>query len=240
MEYLLKLVDGKPTDLYYEEYESNLFLIPSAQPSNLPKYHNLLTNLSKYLYSLKISAEERVTNDYTAADAIFGYIIKSIKDLNLDLDYVFFDCRTGITEVSDILFSNQVNLKVFISSFNNQNINGTNEILKMIEKQGNVKHNILRILSPKPIDAPIEEFKDIHSRANLDNDSALREKFNWYGTYEISYDKRIVSNDENVWDEFTADCIYKKEIISIANNILQICPVKSEIEDIINKIENEH
>ncbi|MCG3701633.1 AAA family ATPase [Aliarcobacter butzleri] len=239
LEYLLKLVDGIPTKLYYEEHEKNLYLIPSAQPSNLPRYHNLLTNFSKYLYSLKISAEERITNQFTAADAIFDYIMKSISDLNLNLDYVFFDCRTGITEVSDILFSNEVDLKVFISSFNNQNINGTNEILRMLEKQSNFKHSILRILSPQPINSHDDEFKDINSRANLDHDITLKDKFNWYGTYKISYDKRIVSNDVDAWDKFTDECLYKKEIISVANNILSICPVNNEIEELIKKIENE-
>lgn len=44
------------------------------------------------------------------------------------------------------------------------------------------KHNILRILSPKPIDAPEEKFKEIEARANLDNKEFidLKGNFNWH------------------------------------------------------------
>lgn len=235
LEYLLELFKGNPRDLYYEEYKKNLFIVPSSHTEHLSKYHSLLTELSQYLYSLKVSVEERKSSSTTVVDDLYKYIIKSIEKMNLNLDYVFFDSRTGITEVSDILFSNSLDLKVFVSSFNNQNINGTNNILKILSEQSGIKHNILRVLSPKPIDFDEKEYKEIEIRANLDNNE-LKSKFTWHGTHEVSYDTKIVTNDEDVWEDFTNECIYRKQIISIASKIDNICYSDDELESIISKI----
>lgn len=237
LSYLLNLFKKEPTGLYCEEYQKDLFIIPSSQVNdNLTEYHNNLTELSKYLYSLKTSVDERNTNTLTLADALFKYIMNSIEALDLEFDYVFFDSRTGITEVSDILFSNLVDLKVFVSSFNNQNIKGTNEILKILANQIGNKHKVLRVLSPKPISSDSSKFKEIESKANLENILSLKEKFDWHGVFNVSYDTRIVSNDENVWEEFTDECKYRKEIISIANHFEVIFSNNDEMNSILNKV----
>ena len=240
--YLLNLFNKKYTELYYEQLDKNLYIIPAAQTNNLNEYHKILTELSPYLYSVKLSVDDRITTNETLADSIYRYIFKSIEKMNLDLDYVFYDSRTGITEVSDILFSNELDLKVIVSSFNSQNINGTNGILKILANQKGPKHNILRILSPKPIDAQEDTFKEIKARANLDigkEFTDLKENFNWHGTHDICYDKRIVSNDNDVWNEFSDDCTYKNQIITISNIIEKVCYEDNSIDMIIEQIEDE-
>ncbi len=42
-----------------------------------------------------------------------------------EYDYIFLDSRTGFTEISDILFSSQIDLKVIVSAYNKQNIKHT-------------------------------------------------------------------------------------------------------------------
>jgi len=221
--YLSSLFSGKQSSLYYEEYLDNITIIPAYNIKAVKSYHNKLSELSQYLYSLKSGAEERKEKVSTIADVVFKYIMESIKNIGKDFDYVFFDARTGITEVSDILFSNFLDLKVIISSYNKQNIQGTNDILDLLSEQRGQAHKILRILSPKPIDFKHDIFKEILAEADLEssqNLSKMKHKFEWIGTYEINYEKEIVSNDIDAWEKISADSEYKQNIISIANTLV--------------------
>lgn len=221
LDFLVKTFEGDTNlKLYFEKIEKNLYLLPAFNMKNIKIYHNLLSEFSKYLYSLKKAAEKRKENISTVADDVFEYIIEMIKIQYDSFDYIFFDARTGITEVSDILFSNFLDIKVFVSSFNEQNIKGTNDILKLLAEQIGNKHSILRILSPKPKDKSRADFKDIKARANLDYDSNLKKKFNWLGIYEINYEEEIVTNDFGAWEKIDISSEYKKQIITIANQII--------------------
>ena len=156
----------------------------------------------------------------TVADNIFNVIKDDISKTG-DYDYIFFDARTGITEVSDILFSKDLDFKVIISSYNNQNIYGTNEILKLLPPSNITKHKILRVLSPRP-DIENDELSISLTKADLvtdDNHLKLRNIFDWRGTMEIPYEQEIVFNDFNSWDKLNNDTLYKQSIKDIANTI---------------------
>jgi len=220
LKYLVNLFDDINSDIYAEKLEENIDLIPVYNMENLRPYHGLLTDLSQYLYSIKMESDKRVDEISTVADNIFE-VIKADIAKNNDYDYIFFDARTGITEVSDILFSHYVDMKVFISSYNKQNIYGTNEILKMLSEQSISRHKILRVLSPKPnIDS--NQLESIIAEADLRADKnllKLRNIFNWKGTMEIPYEYEIVINDFDVWDKLDEDNLYKQSIKDIANTI---------------------
>lgn len=216
-----------------------MFLFPSFNIDNLQLYHHTLTELSQYLYSIKMSAESRITNISTATDDMFNLIIKTLENIQeCEFDYVFLDARTGITEISDILFSNFVDLKVILSSYNKQNIKGTTDILKLISEQKGKKHKILRILSPKPKEAR-DIYKEIRYEADLNDNLELREKFDWCGTYEISYEDEVVSNDFNLWENLNEEGLYKKEIITISNKINDLLSNKSKVTEILSRNEND-
>lgn len=233
LDYLLNTFKGVKSEFYYEELEKNLFVFPSFHIKNLKTNHKLLTEFSQYLYPIKKNAEDRKNNVSTATDNIFRLLIKDLKNMQIDFDYIFLDARTGITEVSDILFSNFVDLKVIVSSYNEQNIKGSNDVLDLLSEQTGDKHNILRILSPKPDNEDEGLYNDIYLNADLDSDSDLKDKFNWHGTHEISYEKEVVSNDKNLWDQLNSESKYKKEITSISNIINDLL-YPSGISDIID------
>lgn len=235
--FLLSLFEGKHSKLYTEEYLENIMIIPSYNIKAVKSYHGKLSDLSQYLYSLKSGADERKEKISTIADIVFKYIIESIKNLDEEFDYVFFDARTGITEVSDILFSNFLDLKVMISSYNKQNIQGTNDILELLSEQKGSKHKILRLLSPKPIAYKRERYKEIWSEADLEssvNLLKLKSKFQWLGTYEINYEKEIVSNDIDAWEVLDISSDYKKNIISIANTLIDSFE-NNRLDDILER-----
>lgn len=239
--FLLSTFSGKKSKLYTEEYSKNITIVPAYNINAVRSYNAKLSELSQYLYSLKTAAYERNKNINTIADMVFKYIIESINRLEEKYDYVFFDARTGITEVSDILFSNSLDLKVLISSFNKQNIEGTNQILELLSLQKGPKHKILRVLSPEPLDAKEELYKEISSKANLElteKKRQLKKEFNWIGTYNISYEKEIVTNDVNVWEILDDSSQYKKNIITIANIIIDTFEGNKRIEDIMESDEN--
>jgi len=232
LEFLVKTFGGEADIKFYvDKISNNLYLLPAFNMKHIKVYHSLLSELSQYLYSLKKATEKRKENISTVADDVFQYIVEVI-NLQNSFDYIFFDARTGITEVSDILFSNFLDIKVFISSFNEQNIQGTNDILELLSEQVGMEHSILRILSPKPIGEKRKGYKDIYKRANLDYSEKLKAKFNWLGTFEISYEEEIVTNDFNVWEEIDDDSNYKKQIITIANQIVD----QDDSEDILSRI----
>ncbi len=234
LDFLLKSFEGEKVQLYTEEVEHNLHLTPAYNIKIIKKYHNDLNQLSQYLYSLKTGAEERKESVSTIADSIFKYIVETIKRQD-DYDYVFFDARTGVTEVSDILFSNFLDLKVIVSSFNKQNIQGTNSILELLSEQLGEEHTILRLLSPEPQDYDRELYKTIEQEADLNNNSQnenIRKKFDWMGVHKISYDKEIVSNDFEAWDSVGAD--YKEEIVNISNLLLAKLDDNQRLENILS------
>lgn len=233
LDFLLESFNGKKVKLYTEKFDENLYLTPAYNINIIQNSHHNLSILSQYLYALKSGAEDRQNNVSTIADTTFKYIIESIKKEN-NFDYVFFDARTGVTEVSDILFSNFLDLKVIISSFNEQNIKGTNSILNLLSEQKGEKHTILRVLSPEPIDYKRELFKKVEQEADLKDDyknSVLRDKFDWIGTYKISYEKEIVLNDFSAWEKVSSK--YKNEIITISNLLNDKLVVNNRIEEIL-------
>lgn len=238
LKFLIKSVNGEESSLYYEEIEKNLFLIPSFNTDIIKRYHEVLTDFSQYLYSIRKAAEERVNKVTTPADDLVKLIIESVKEISSEFDYIFLDARTGITEVSDILFSNFVDLKVIISSYNEQNLKGTNHIIELLSEQKGLPHNILRILSPKPKDKDESKYQEIFLDANLDKDIELKRKLNWNGTLEISYEEKVVDNDVDLWDLLNVDCNYKKEIITIANKIDDILSNKTKISEILSRVNN--
>ena len=238
--FLLKTFNEEKSKFFCQELNKNIFVIPSSNVNNLEVYHSELTELSQYLYNIKKSADDRDKYDGSSvADDLYRYIIKSINDLDLDFDYVFFDSRTGITEVSDILFSNLLDLKVIVSSYNTQNIIGSENILRLLSKQLGKKHDIMRVLSPKPNIFEEKTFKDISLKANLEDDLILRNKFNWHGLFEIPYEHKIVTNDLNAWDELDNTNLYKKHIMSLSREILKVFENEKDLEIILKKIINE-
>jgi len=219
LKYLVDLFQDKETKkIVTEKLSDNLTLIPAFNMQNIKPYHNLLTQLSKYLFSIKQNAHNEVDSLSTVADNIFEVIKSDIENIG-EYDYIFFDARTGLTEVSDILFSQYVDLKVIVSSYNDQNINGTNAVLDILPEMKLNKHKILRILSPKPKKSR-DEFIGIKARANLDDNLKLRSKFEWLGTYEVPYEDEIVINDFQSWEKLQdGKNNYRDKIIAIANTI---------------------
>ena len=237
LKYLVNLFEDIDTNIYAEEIEANIDLIPVYNMENLRPYHELLTELSQYLYSIKMESDKRVDEVSTVTDNIFE-VIKTDIAKNNDYDYIFFDARTGITEVSDILFSHYVDMKVFISSYNKQNIYGTNEILKMLSEQSISRHKVLRVLSPKP-NINDSELEGIFAEADLVREESLlklRKVFDWRGTMEIPYENEIVINDFNVWDTIGDENNYKKSIKDIANTIHN----EFNEESILDELQNLH
>ena len=140
--------------------------------------------------------------------------------------------------MSDILFSHYVDMKVFISSYNKQNIYGTNEILKMLSEQSISRHKVLRVLSPKP-NINDSELEGIFAEADLVTEESLlklRKVFDWRGTMEIPYENEIVINDFNVWDTIEDKNNYKKSIKDIANTIHN----EFNEESILDELQNLH
>jgi MinD-like ATPase involved in chromosome partitioning or flagellar assembly len=215
--HFLNILENRESKIYKEKYIENIDIIPVFDMSEIIPYHHTLTNLSKYLYSIKESSENKTNNMTSISDDIFEVIKDDISKLD-DYDYLFIDGRTGITEVSDIMFSPNVDMKVIISSYNQQNIQGTNDILNMLSNQKITGHKILRVLSPKPLKHR-EDIKGIMPKANLDDNIKLKEKFNWLDTYEIVYDDEIVINDFNAWEILKDDSKYKENIQTIANKV---------------------
>ena len=236
LKYLVNLFEeNEKKDIFTEQITENLTLIPAYSMQNIMPYHDLLTDLSQFLYSIKQSSNIETDNLSTVADNIFNVIKEDISKTG-DYDYIFFDARTGITEVSDILFSKDVDFKIIISSYNNQNIYGTNEILKILPKSDIQKHQILRVLSPKP-DVENNKVEAILAKADLvtdDNYIRLRSKFDWLGTMEIPYEQEIVLNDFNSWDKLDENNSYKKSIKDIANTIKD----KFNKESILDELQN--
>jgi len=232
LRYLVNLFEeNEKKDIFTEQIAKNLTLVPAYGMQNIIPYHDLLTNLSKFLYSIKQSSNIETDSLSTIADNIFNVIKEDISKTG-DYDYIFFDARTGITEVSDILFSKDVDFKVIISSYNNQNIYGTNEILKILPKSAIRKHKILRVISPKP-DVDDSKLKGIVTQADLGDNLTLRNIFDWIGKpLEIPYEQEIVLNDINAWDRLGEDNLYKKSIKDIANTINN----EFDTESILNEL----
>ena len=239
LKYLVNLFQDVNSDIYAEKLEENIDLIPVYNMGNLRPYHKLLTEFSQYLYSIKGESEKRMDEISTMSDSIFE-VIKEDVSKNNDYDYIFFDARTGITEVSDILFSHYVDMKIFISSYNKQNIDGTNEILKMLSEQCISRHTILRVLSPRP-NIQNDKLSESLTKADLltdDNHLQLRNIFDWKGTMEIPYEQEIVVNDIDAWDNLDEDNPYKQSIKGIANAINDEFDIEFDIESILDESQN--
>ena len=218
--HFLNILENRESTIYKENYCDNIDIIPAFDMSDIVPYHHVLTELSQYLYSIKQSSEIKNSSVTSIADDIFEIIKDDISKLN-DYDYLFIDGRTGITEVSDIMFSPNVDMKVIISSYNHQNIQGTNDILSILANQKITGHTILRVLSPKPLNNR-DEIKGIKTKANLDDNEinlAIKSKFNWLETYEITYDDEIVINDYEAWSMLDSESEYIKNIKTIADVI---------------------
>ncbi len=234
VEYLFNLFSNKDKNIYSEKINDNLTLIPATNPKNMPAYHKALNNLSEYTYGIKESAEHRDTEISTFADKIAEHLTREISKID-EFDYIFYDGRTGITEVSDILFSKEIDLKVIVSSFNKQNINGIKSMLDMLSEQEQ-KHSIMRVLSPKPI-GDRDKYKSIAFEADLKDDLDLRDKFDWMGTFEVPYDEEIVSNDFGAWEELQNEKVnkYIKSVVTIAEALNSKVDADTDIFHIINE-----
>ncbi len=217
LEYLVNLFDNNTLEkIYTEELSENLTIVPAYSMKNIKPYNKHLIELSKYFYSIKSNSQKEADELSTVADNIFDTIKNDIAQTG-DYDYMFFDARTGLTEVSDILFSQYADTKVIVSSFNNQNIEGTNSVLELLSETKTIKkHNILRVLSPKP-KLDMEELPSIKSRADLEHNPKLKENFNWLGTFEVIYEENIVTSNFDIWEKNKKITKYKQNIIDIAN-----------------------
>lgn len=212
-------------NIFIKQMNNNMFLIPVYDMSNITIYHKLLIDWTEYLYSLKKNINEPLFEGYyTTGDVILEHIVNKItKQIDVPIDYILFDARTGLTEISDLLFSNFIKLKIFISAYNKQNIDGTNSVLRLLsENSKSKKHHILRILSMKP-EIDDKEIEKLKTMANLDQDIALKNKFVWHDIMEINYVKELAIEDFDMWEKnkkfFES---YKKQISNIANKIENI------------------
>ena len=221
LNYMIKYFEGKSTNkkIYTRKVSENLNLVPIYDMTNIKPYQELLVEFSQFSYDLKSKLREKVTNNIKLSDTIFD----SIKDKLLetgDYDYIFFDSRTGFTEISDILFSTEVDLKVLVSAYNKQNIKGTNSVLNLIEDKS-IKHKILRVLSLKPKNCDEKKIEQLKSEANLDDNEKLKNNFDWKGIMEIDYSSVIVTNDFEIWETLDKE-LYKNQVIDISNQIEKV------------------
>ena len=204
------------------EISPNLYLAPIYDVYNTTAYHQLLIDFSKYSYSIREKKGKRLENNMTLSDLI----TKSIKNKLLktgEYDYIFLDSRTGFTEIGDILFSKEIDLKVLVSAYNTQNIEGMNSVLQLIDRDLKEKHSILRVLSLKPSKCDINKLEQLKTKANLDDNKELKDRFIWNNIMEIDYASVIVTNDFEIWETLDNKELYKKQVIDIANQIEEIC-----------------
>lgn len=204
------------------EISPNLYLAPIYDVYNTTAYHQLLIDFSKYSYSIREKKGKRLENNMTLSDLI----TKSIKNKLLktgEYDYIFLDSRTGFTEIGDILFSKEIDLKVLVSAYNTQNIEGMNSVLQLIDRDLKEKHSILRVLSLKPSKCDINKLEQLKTKANLDDNKELKDRFIWNNIMEIDYASVIVTNDFEIWETLDNKELYKKQVVDIANQIEEIC-----------------
>ncbi|CAM3902518.1 ParA family protein [Arcobacter cloacae] len=220
LNYIIKYFSGEEdtNKLCVRKISDNLSLVPIYDMTNIRPYHELLVKFSQFSYDLNSKLKEKISENMTLSDAIFD----AIKDKLLETgqyDYIFFDSRTGFTEIGDILFSTEVDLKILVSAYNKQNIKGINSVLDLInDESAKKKHNIIRVLSLKPKDSD-NKIEQLKSEANLDDNKELKNAFNWKGIMEIDYASVIVTNDFTVWEREEDNDLYKKQVIDISNQI---------------------
>lgn len=207
--------------VYVKEINQNLFLAPIYDMSNISTYQQLLVSFSQFSYDIRTKLNENIRENEKLSDIIFKSFINKLQDTG-EYDYIFLDSRTGFTEISDILFSSQIDLKVIVSAYNKQNIKGTNTVLSLLSKIV-CSHSILRILSLKPEKCEGKIIEQLKSEANLDDNQDLKNKFFWNDIMEIFYDSTIVTNDFNTWENLNDSTQYKKQVIDIVNQIEKIC-----------------
>lgn len=220
IDYLINLFRNEEHELYFENLTKNIVLIPAINPTNIDMYFTKVHEFSQYTYGIKSSAEKRQLEQNTLADQLSEYITRTIKKID-DFDYIFYDARTGMTEVSDILFSNDIDLKIMISSFNKQNIDGMEGMLELLSLQKGRKHKIIRVLSPKPMSNPAA-CKDVEFKASLVSKLALRDKFDWIKTLSVPYEEEVVHNDFEVWEKLKSesDNKYIKAVKAISDTLV--------------------
>lgn len=220
LDYLVSLLRKEKHELYYEKLNENIVLVPAVNPKNIEAYHKKIHDFSQYTYGIKKSAEKRSYELNTLADQLFEHINRSISSID-DFDYVFYDARTGMTEVSDILFSNDIDLKIMISAFNKQNLDGIEGMLELLSLQKGKKHKIIRVLSPKPL-SDSSECKAIELKASLLAKRDLRDKFEWVKTLTVPYEEEIVHNDFGVWEKLkeTKEHRYVKSVKQISETLI--------------------
>ena len=220
IDYLISVFNNSNDKLYFERINEKIVLIPAVNPNNMEAYHKKIHEFSKYTYGIKNSAEKRPHEHNTLADQVSEYITRTISNIQ-DFDYIFYDARTGMTEVSDILFSNDIDLKIMISSFNKQNIDGMEGMLELLSMQKGKKHKIIRVLSPKPPEDS-KECKAIELKASLITKLDFRNKFNWVATLSVPYEAEIVHNDFEVWEKLKSknDNQYVNSIKSISDKLI--------------------
>mgnify|MGYP000013434322 FL=1 len=114
-------------------------------------------------------------------------------------------------------------MKVLVSAYNTQNIEGMNSVLQLIDRDLKEKHSILRVLSLKPNKCDTNQLEQLKTKANLDDNKELKDRFIWNNIMEIDYASVIVTNDFEIWENLDNKELYKKQVIDIANQIEEIC-----------------
>lgn len=222
LNYILKYFKGQKTNkkIYVKKISENLSLVPIYDMTNIKPYQELLVEFSQFSYDLRAKMQDNISKNMKLSDVIFETIKNKLMETG-DYDYIFFDSRTGFTEISDVLFSREVDLKVLVSAYNKQNIKGINSVLDLIEEKS-VKHKILRVLSLKPENSDTKIIEQLKSEANLDDNKNLKNNFDWNNIMEIDYASAIVTNDFEIWENLENNNLYRNQVIDISNQIENI------------------
>lgn len=229
LNYIINFFSGTSISnkIYVKKINKDLFLVPIYDMSNITTYQQLLVDFSKFSYDIRKKINEKVNEHEKLSDIILKCLINKLLDTG-EYDYIFLDSRTGFTEISDILFSGKIDLKVIVSAYNKQNIKGTNSVLSLFKDSGCFS-SVLRILSLKPVECNEKTIEQLKSEANLDDNKALKNNFKWNDIMEINYDSSIVTNDFDTWETLSDDILYKEQVVDIVNQIEKIC-IGKEIE----------
>lgn len=119
---------------YVESINDNIHILSAGNP-NHSSYPEKLARINwHYLLQKKI-----IFSNKTIADSFFNKLEKSIKKLFPKTDYILFDCRTGITNISDIVLNDLSDEIVCLFLNNEENFDGISRIIKSsIKKNKNI------------------------------------------------------------------------------------------------------
>lgn len=131
---------------YIESINDNIFVLPAGNP-NHSSYAEKLARINwHYLLEKKV-----IFSNKTIADSFFKNLEKSIKKLIPNVDYILFDCRTGITTISDIVLNDLSDEIVCLFLNNVENFDGISRVIKSAVERNKKIHPI------------VSRFPNIHS-----------------------------------------------------------------------------